>query len=339
MKEALFYEKATDKQVICRLCPHHCRLKDGQAGICRVRKNEGGILFTEVYGKVAALNLDPIEKKPLYHFFPGRPILSLGTVGCNLQCRFCQNWQISQSSLEETTNCEDYSPEQVASIAMENRENLGMAYTYNEPTIFYEYMKDIATLVHRMGGMNVMVSNGFIDPEPLQELYPVMDAFSIDLKAFTESFYRTQTHSRLEPVKKCLIDIVRAGKHLEITNLVIPTLNDDPLIFEDMVHWIRDGLGEGTVLHLSRYFPQYKTTLPQTPVKKLEDFYAIAKKYLSFVYLGNISLMEEGHDTFCPSCHQKVIERMGYLTRLTGLDPSGYCMKCHERILTYILAK
>lgn len=336
MKEAGYYDRIESSLVVCRLCPHHCRLQESQYGICQVRKNVRGTLYTEVYGKVAALHLDPIEKKPLYHYYPGRSILSIGTVGCNLQCNFCQNWHISQACVADYPNQQDYTPEQVAGIAFENRHNLGVAYTYNEPVVYYEYMKDIAILVHEGGGKNVMVSNGYINPRPLEDLFPVMDAFSIDLKAFTDDFYRRQTRSGIQPVKDTLIAITRHGKHLEITNLIIPGLNDDPGVFEEMVQWIREATGTATVLHLSRYFPGYRATYPATPHKILDKLFVIAKKYLSFVYLGNISGSGEGHNTSCPSCGNEVVVRSGYYTRITGLDKEGHCTGCGTQVLVHI---
>lgn len=334
--EALFYTKKEDEQIICGLCPHECVLKPGQAGICRVRKNDEGRLISESYGKVCSLHLDPIEKKPLYHFYPGRNILSVGTVGCNLHCRFCQNWEISQTGVKDYPYLKEYSPANIVELADAEGDNLGIAYTYNEPTVWYEFMKDIATQADAEGLKNVMVTNGFINPEPLQEILPVMHAFSVDLKAFTESFYKHLTSSRLKPVLESLKTIRKSGRHLEITNLLIPDENDDEGDFRAMMKWIKEELGEDTVLHISRFFPTYKLIHNATPEKLLLRHYDIAKEYLRHVYLGNIQ-SDRGRNTSCPNCGHTLIERTGYNTSISGLNNDSSCGKCGEQIQSLIL--
>jgi len=329
--EARYYQKKDNGQVLCTLCPHKCVLKPGQTGICRVRTNVDGALQSNNYAKVCSVHFDPIEKKPLYHFHPARNILSVGTVGCNLHCRFCQNWEISQTSVKDYPYLKDYTPEAIVELATSENENLGLAYTYNEPTVWYEFMQDIAALAIDAGMKNVMVSNGFINPDPLAELIPLMHAFSIDLKAFTETFYKQMTASSLAPVLKTLKAIRKSGRHLEITNLLIPDQNDDEKDFRRMMEWIQGELGKDTVLHISRFFPTYKLIHNATPESLLTKFYDIAKEYLSYVYLGNIS-SQQGGDTHCPDCGHLLISRSGYHTKISGLGSDAKCAKCEATI-------
>ncbi len=336
MNEAVYYEKQDHSLVRCLLCPHLCLIKPGQQGICRVRINDRGTLLSATYGKVSALHSDPIEKKPLYHFYPGRSIVSIGSVGCNLQCSFCQNWQISQACLEDTSGLRTFSPAGIAAMANGGDDNIGIAYTYNEPVVFYEFMLDIARLVRKAGKKNVMVTNGFISSSPLQELLPVMDAFNIDLKAFDDNFYRKYTHSRLDPVKETLRMVAASGSHLELTNLLIPGLNDDRKVFGQMAEWIAAELGEEVVLHLSRYFPQYKMDTAYTPEQTLKECYEIASASLKYVYLGNFHGDHPGQHTHCPVCHRLLIDRQGYHTRIRGLDSRGNCSGCGEKIMENI---
>lgn len=316
---------------MCTLCPHFCRIRPGKEGICRSRYHQDNILVTANYGKVSALHFDPIEKKPLYHFHPGRVIFSIGSTGCNLQCSFCQNAEISQTSPSDFFHLHEYTPQQLIDLALQKSGNVGIAFTYNEPAVWYEYMLDIAVLSAGAGLKNVMVTNGYINPAPLDQLLPLMNAFSVDLKAFTEEFYHKVTKAKLEPVKDTLQRIRQAGKHLEITNLVIPTQNDDESVFDAMCRWIADELGPDTVLHLSRYFPAYKMTIPGTPAQTLIHLRQLARKYLDYVFIGNISL-PEGNDTVCNRCGQTVITRTGYLISAPGLDASGKCVKCGNPI-------
>ena len=333
--EARFYSKLDDGAVQCLLCPHECKLKVGQTGICRVRTNEEGMLLSDNYGKVCSLHLDPIEKKPLYHFYPGRNILSVGTVGCNLHCRFCQNWEISQTSVKEYPYLKDYSPQAITELAAAEDANLGIAYTYNEPTVWFEFMHDIALQSEVNGLKNVVVTNGFINPAPLAELLPVMHAFSVDLKAFTEYFYKHLTSSSLAPVKETLKAVRKAGRHLEITNLLIPDENDNETDFRKMMEWIKYDLGKETVLHISRFFPTYKLVNNATPESRLEKFYDIAREYLDYVYLGNVR-SEKGRDTSCPQCGHLLISRQGYSTRIQGIDTNGMCGKCGSQISLFL---
>lgn len=330
MREALYYEKEGDN-IRCTLCPHLCLIKPGKTGSCFSRTHLGGKLISDNFGKVSALHFDPIEKKPLYHFYPGRTIFSVGSTGCNLHCLFCQNSEISQTSVADFPYARDYGPEELVGLAAEKADNIGLAYTYNEPAIWYEFMLEMAMLAHEKGLKNVMVTNGYINTPPLAQLMPYMDAFSVDLKAFTDEFYRKITKARLGPVLDTLKQVRAAGKHLEITNLVISTLNDDEGVFEEMCRWISSELGDETILHLSRYFPTYKMTINATPAQTLVKLLAIAGKHLKYVYAGNISL-NGGSDTKCASCQRRVITRMGYHIAISGLDENGKCLHCGSPI-------
>ena len=327
MQEALFYRKAENKAVKCLLCPWFCELKPGQTGVCKVRENIDGLLVTHVYNQVAALGTDPIEKKPLYHFFPGKNILSVGEVGCNLHCSFCQNHHISQCFAKDFNAFHSVTSEQILKTALNTRNNIGVAYTYNEPFTFYEFMFDTAKLVKEKKLKTVVVSNGYINPEPLKQILPLADAFNIDLKAFDNDFYKTFTKGKLEPVLETLKLIAAGQNHLEITNLVIPGLNDDDKKFEEMIKWIAEELGPHIPLHLSRYFPQYQLVLPPTPIEKLNQLYAVAQHYLHHVYLGNVNDGEHA-STCCPNCHALLIERNHYLTRIVQPGFDGTCKVC-----------
>ncbi len=332
MKEALFYDRLYGEDVKCTLCPHNCVIKDGRRGICRVRKNDDGKLISENYGKICSTHFDPIEKKPLYHYFPGKIIFSVGSLGCNLHCKFCQNYEISQTSVKDYIPLPDSSPERIVSQALQRKDNFGIAYTYNEPVVWYEFMLDTAKLAQKEGLKNVMVTNGFINPVPLEGLLPFIDAFSVDLKAFTDEFYKNYTLSRLEPVLKSIKIIKDSGKHIELTNLVITETNDDVREFMKMTDWIAGEVGEDTVLHISRYFPMYKLNKPATDVSKLLNLYEIARQRLKYVFVGNVRT-GEGQDTVCPGCGKTVISRMGYFTEVTGIDGNGRCTGCGEKIL------
>lgn len=329
MQKALFYKTLANNKVKCELCPWNCMLSPGQLGNCKVRANENGVLVTEVYNKVAALGSDPIEKKPLYHFHPGKNILSIGEVGCNLHCRFCQNHKISQCEASRFSGFHNISSEQIVNEALKTWNNIGIAYTYNEPFTFYEFLLDTAQLAKAKGLKNVVVSNGYINKEPLKKLLPFIDAFNIDLKAFSEKFYREQTKGSLKPVLESLKTIAKSEAHLEITNLVIPGLNDNKIVFEEMLAWIASELGAKTPLHLSRYYPQYKMNIPPTPIETLHSLYAIAKQHLRYVYLGNVS-DEEKSTTVCANCGEILIKRNSYKTVRIGITQDGKCKNCHE---------
>lgn len=285
LKDALYYENLGGDRVRCELCPHNCVLKQDGVGVCRARKNVGGRLYTLNYACVTSLALDPIEKKPLYHFHPGKLILSAGTYGCNFKCSFCQNWTIAQRDAQYT----EISPEQLADLAEEytDRGNIGVAYTYNEPSIWYEFIRDTAGRVREKGLVNVLVTNGFINRKPLEELLPYIDAMNIDVKAFTEKFYGQFCKGGLEAVKNT-VELAASRCHIEITTLVIPGLNDSPEEIEMLARWLA-GIDPDIVLHLSRFFPNYlMTDVPPTPLPTLEKARDSAILHLRHVYLGNV---------------------------------------------------
>jgi pyruvate formate lyase activating enzyme len=329
-REALWYKKMPSGKVICLLCPHQCLLNEGKSGICRVRTNQQGTLISDIYGKVSAMHSDPIEKKPLYHFYPGRSIFSIGTVGCNLHCRFCQNCEISQVSVRDAVALKSMTSEEIVEIASNIPNNIGIAYTYNEPAIWFEFVEETAKGAIQKGLKNVMVTNGFINPEPLEGMFEYIDAFSVDLKAFSESFYQKITNSSLAPVKKTLELIRKSGKHLEIVNLIIPGLNDDPVEFTEMVNWIAGSLGSETVLHLSAYFPRYQSAEPPTPASTIHKLREIASQYLLFVYAGNLA--SELNDTICPKCKNTLIRRKGYQVDIQGINLKGACKNCENLV-------
>ena len=283
MHEAMYYEKLDGKRVHCHLCPYECLISDAGKGACGVRSNRDGTLYTSVYGKTTGIALDPIEKKPLYRYHPGEYILSLGTRGCNLHCEFCQNWHISQ---EVDGPTENITSEEVVERA-KSLGSFGIAYTYNEPFIWYEFVLHTAKLAKANDLENVLVTNGFVNIEPLKEMLPFIDAMNIDLKAFDEDFYVKICKGRLKPV----LDVIKESSkkcHIELTNLIIPTLNDSEVMIKKMVGWIYENLGPGVPLHLSRYFPCYKTTIPPTPIATLNMAERIAKEKLRYVYVGNV---------------------------------------------------
>ncbi len=335
MQEASYYLKLKETRTECYLCPHRCIIAEGRRGICGVRKNVNGVLFSEVYGFPVAVNTDPVEKKPLYHFYPGSQVLSFGTVGCNMNCFYCQNCDISQETLDSYGKVRKVSVEEMVSLAGINDDNLGVAFTYNEPTIYFEYMYDIAGEIHERGLKNVVVTNGYISDEPLKDLLRYADAFNVDLKAFDDQFYRIHTKSRLQPVLNAIETIAGSGVHLEITNLIIPNLNDSPEDFRKMVQWIADITGSDTPLHLSRYFPRYKANEPVTPLTVLKDFRNIARERLNYVYLGNVQDPLSAN-TYCKNCHELVIERLGYHTSTQGLEKDGRCTHCGTQIIRHM---
>ena len=318
--EAMYYETLGDDRVRCHLCPHECTVKPGAVGLCRQRKNEDGTLRSRIYGRVTSASMDPIEKKPLYHFHPGKSILSLGTNGCNFRCRHCQNWSISQ----EDAATQDLPPEQAVTLA-EQSDSFGIAYTYNEPLIWYEYVLDTAKLARDRGLKNVLVTNGFINPEPLAELLPLIDGLNIDLKSIRDEFYRDVCGGRLEPVLETA-KTAKTSAHLEVTNLIIPTHNDSDADLTDLADWIRDHLGADTPAHLSAYFPRYRLKAPATPPETLERAHAIFADRLDHVYLGNM-MLDKGADTLCTNCGATLIGRRGYSTSIRGLD-GRKCAKC-----------
>jgi len=323
MHEALFYvEKPPGVQ--CLLCPHYCRLHNGEAGICGVRRERGGRLYTENYGLCAAKALDPMEKKPLYHFYPGRKILSLGTLGCNLQCGFCQNWHLARRSpAVETARV---TPAEVVAMLEQSQayRPVGVAYTYSEPGMWFEFVLDTSRAVREHGYKNVLVTNGFLNREPLLQLLPLIDAFNIDVKSFRDDFYRKICGGRLKEVQR-YVEVAAAGAHVELTYLVVPALNDSEQEIRDFVQWVA-ALNPSIPVHLSRYFPQHNFTLQPTSLAVLKRLWEIARETLAYVYLGNVPGDLAAANTCCPSCGKELILRDGW--QVTSLLHSGHCPGC-----------
>jgi len=335
MTEASFYIKLEEKKVKCELCPHHCIIDPGKYGNCCARRNHSGVLVSEVYGKIAALNFDPIEKKPLYHFYPGSEILSIGTTGCNLHCCFCQNHSISQCNNILHNDISNYTPAEIAEKSLKAKGNIGVAFTYNEPIINIEFVLETSHLIKQNNQKTVFVSNGYINQSPLEQLIDTIDAFNIDIKGFDLDFYKKYTKATLEPVLQTIKRIALSGKHLELTNLVIPTINDEETEFEEMCKWIAGEIGDETVLHLSKFFPRYKLDQYPTPAETLFELYDIAKTHLKYVYIGNMAT-EIHSNTYCPSCGKLMIERTYYNMKQKGVDDTGKCKKCGKQIFKYI---
>ncbi len=325
------WEKTKDEAVRCLLCPHNCSIRPGGRGICGVRENSGGELILITSGIISGMALDPVEKKPLYHFHPGSAILSVGSYGCNLKCDFCQNFHISQNI--STDRSLRFEPGELVRQATMTRGNLGIAYTYNEPVIWFEYIMECAELAASNNLHNVLISNGYINSGPLNELIRVIDAFNIDLKAFSNDFYRRYTGSSLQPVLESIKSVASSGRHLEITTLILPGLNDSPDEMKREAEWIAENAGQEVPLHLSRYFPMYRRNTPATPPETISRLRDIASEFLHYVYTGNMSGDDTGSDTRCPSCNSVVIRRSGYSIQLTGLTDDGSCIKCNRQII------
>lgn len=328
--EASFYEKLPNRKIKCQLCPKECVIDDRERGYCGVRENSDGIYYTLVHSKPCSIAPDPIEKKPFFHFLPGTLAFSTATVGCNMDCKYCQNWQISQIRPEQSRNY-DITPEQMVELAKEY-DCPSIAYTYSEPVIFYEYMLDTAKVGQKQGVRNVMISNGYILPKPMQELLPYLDAVKIDLKAYTEKFYKEICDGELKPVLDAIKQIHKDGTWLEIVYLVVPTLNDSETELRGLSTWIYNEIGPDVPLHFSRFHPQYKLkNLPSTPVKTLQTAADIASDCgIKFVYIGNVA-GDKRESTYCPECGKLLIRRVGY-TILQHNIKNGKCNSCETPI-------
>ena len=286
--ECRYYKKSDDGRIECQLCPHHCRMADGKTGLCRSRKNKGGVLVSEVYGKPCSLAIDPIEKKPLYHFHPGTTCLSMACTGCNFRCLNCQNYEISQVQPSEVDHY-DLSPEAVVELCLKHH-CPGIAYTYTEPLTYLEYITDTARLAHKTGLWNILVTAGYVCKEPLNDLLPHLDAANIDLKSFSDDIYMKVSGGHLQPVLDTILAMHGAGVWIELTNLVIPGVNDDRQMIRKMCRWIAaNGLADNP-LHFSRFFPKYKMrNIPPTPLQTLKEAEQIAlEEGIKYVYLGNV---------------------------------------------------
>lgn len=301
MKIAQYYRKLENDQVLCNLCPHGCVISEGALGRCKVRRNHEGVLNALTYGRISAYGVDPIEKKPLYHFYPGQKIVSFGSFGCNLSCKFCQNHDISQWIGEGIS----ISPQDLIYKSLEIPDSIGIAATYNEPSIQFEYLMDVFEINAKLKKKNVMVSNGFIEMSPLSELAMVVDAFNIDLKGYNNEFYKGVCGGVLEPVLET-IDFLYDRSHLELTFLLIPGLNDNPVEMEGMFQKI-GSISREIPLHISRYFPNYKMALPPTSYEAVLNAQALAKKHLNHVYIGNAPGIE--NETCCQACGHTLVKR------------------------------
>jgi pyruvate formate lyase activating enzyme len=318
------------------VCPHNCKLGPGSSGICRVRQNEGhGSIALTTCGLVSGYGSDPIEKKPLYHFYPGSTILSVGSYGCNLRCDFCQNWHISNG--RNPMPGKRMKSEQIVSDALDIPGNIGIAFTYNEPVVWIEFMLATAGKAKEAGLATVMVSNGYVNEKPLKDILKVIDAFNIDLKFFSDESYRKYTGGTLAPVLRSMSQIASAGRHLEVTTLVIPGLNDSDDEIKDIAAWIASECGRDTPLHLSRYHPAHKRTTGPTPVSKLVELHRLASESLSYVYIGN-AYSPRLSDTRCPGCGTTVTTRTGYITDFQNLTDSGKCSLCGHTIYRYFIS-
>jgi len=329
MKEGYLYQKFEEKKVRCLNCNHYCLLGNGNRGVCGVRKNIDGKLFSLTYGKAVAVQIDPIEKKPFFHFLPASYSLSIATVGCNLKCKNCQNWNISQQAKEsETIPGENMSPEEIVALALKNSIP-SISYTYTEPTVFLEYAMDTMKLAKESGLKNTWVTNGYLSPETLEIISPYLDAANIDLKSFSDDFYINNCGARLQPVLDSLIKMKKNNIWVEITTLSIPGLSDTKKMFEDIATFIKKEMGSETPWHISRFSGDISWRLkdfPDTPLETLEMAYKIGKKAgLKYVYTGNAPNIPS-EDTFCYNCNALAIDRTGYLVK--RYDEAGKCPKC-----------
>jgi pyruvate formate lyase activating enzyme len=327
---ARYYEKLGDGIIECRLCPRRCRISDLERGYCGVRENVGGEYYSLVYSRVCSANVDPIEKKPFYHFLPGTTAFSIATAGCNMNCKFCQNWSISQFRPEDVNHF-DLTPAECAGVALQNGSQ-SIAYTYSEPIIFYEYMYDCAVEAKKRGIRSVVVTAGYIEKEPLLDLIEVVDAIKIDLKAFTESYYKDICNSELKPVLDTLVTIKASGRWLEIVYLMLPGLNDGKEEISKLCDWLMANLGPDVPVHFTRFHPAYlMKNLPSTPLEALEQAYDIARdKGLHYPYIGNV-FGHEAENTYCHNCQKLLISRRGYQVNLENFE-RGKCPFCKTDI-------
>ena len=330
MKEAVLYEKLSEGRVKCNLCAHRCTINEGRLGVCNVRENREGILYSLVYGKAISQHVDPVEKKPLYHFYPGSTAYSIATPGCNFKCQWCQNWEIAHMPREHGYIAgRDITAQQIIDDVIA-RNSHSIAYTYTEPTIFFEYTFDIAQLAHKAGIKNIYVTNGYMTLEMLEMMHPNLDAANVDLKAFQDQTYKKYVGSGLQPVLDSLKKMKELGIWVEVTTLVTPGINDDYEELREIAHFIATEIGTGTPWHLSRFFPHYKmSNIPPTSVTTLTKAAEIGKEEgLEYVYLGNVG---GESNTYCPHCGSLLIRRRGYWIRKMNIE-FGKCGQCKTGI-------
>lgn len=330
-KQAILYEKQKDRRVLCKLCPHYCVINEGNRGLCQVRENRRGLLYSLVFGRTVTQNVDRVEKKPLFHFYPGSNTYSLATAGCNFHCQYCTNWQVSQMSAKQFMEIgEKADPEEIVAAALE-ADCRSIAYTYVEPTIFFEYVHEIASLAKRAGLFNIFKTNGFMTQEMLEICQPYLDAANVDLKAFRDQSYR-QFGGRLQPVLDSLKLMKSLGVWLEVTTVVIPGINDEPAELEDMASFIGQELGVDTPWHITRFFPAYKMkNVSPTPIETLYQARKIGLAAgLKYVYFGNF-LGKGNQDTVCPNCGKVLIQRDGF-ELVDNQVQSNQCPSCGTKI-------
>jgi pyruvate formate lyase activating enzyme len=328
--EARFYERLPYKKIKCKLCPRECVVDESERGYCGVRENRGGTYYTLVHSRVCTAHVDPIEKKPLFHFYPGTMAFSVATAGCNVNCKMCQNWEISQVRPEQVRST--YVPPRKLALLAKQSRCPSIAYTYSEPVVFYEYVMDAADAAHALGVRSVVISGGYIQRDPLLKWCQAVDAVKVDLKAFSEKFYKEVVNGELKPVLDALVTIRRQGTWTEIVYLVIPTLNDGDAEFKALSRWIKSNLGPDVPVHFTRFHPQYLlTNLPPTSIATLERAKSIADaEGLHYVYIGNVP----GHpaeSTYCPKCGRVVVERLGFTIASLHLR-KGRCEYCQQVI-------
>jgi pyruvate formate lyase activating enzyme len=329
-REASWYKKLPESRVECQLCPRGCQVAEAERGGCGVRENRGGTYFTLVHGAACSVHLDPIEKKPFFHVLPGKQALSYATAGCNVECKFCQNWEISQFRPEQVQS-QYLPPETLAEVARRNGVPL-LSATYSEPVVFWEYVRDTAIAGRRLGIRSTVVSNGYAQEQALKDVLPLLAAMKVDLKAFTERFYRELVRGELKPVLKALEIIKASGTWLEIVVLLIPGQNDSEQEIRDLSRWVKASLGAEVPVHLTRFHPTYRlTNLPPTPIPTLERAWQIAKaEGLVFPYLGNVP-GHPGENTNCPGCGKQLIRRVGFQVLDNSLQ-GGKCPQCKRSI-------
>jgi pyruvate formate lyase activating enzyme len=331
IREAMFYEKLDNNKVHCNLCAQSCRIAPGKRGFCGVRENRDGKLYTLIYGTVSSEAVDPIEKKPLYHFHPGSYAYSVGSIGCNFRCKHCQNWSISQACLEDSYTM-DIPPEELVERALLSRSK-SIAWTYNEPTIWHEYTSECAKIAKDVELATVYVTNGYMTPEALRHIAPCLDAVNIDIKAFTEKFYHDVASAKLAPVLEATALAKELGIHVEITNLIIPGVNDSPDELRELSKWVYKNTGPETPLHFTRFHPQYQMqNLSPTPVKTMQEACKIAtEEGMKYVYMGNVPGSER-NNTFCPNCGKLLISRGFFEIEKYEITPEKTCPRCGESI-------
>ena len=325
-----WFSRLEEGHVRCELCPRHCRVAPGRRGVCRVRENRNGALYSLVYGNPSMVQVDPVERKPFFHVHPGSRTLSVSTAGCNMSCKFCEVWDMALVGPEDV-HAHDLPPEAVVAHARASGAR-SISYTFGEPVVFYEYMDAVASLARKAGLMNLVQTNGYIAPEPLGALCGKLDAANIDLKGFDPAFYREVCGGELEPVMETLKRLKAEGVHVEITRIVIPTLNDDPEEIRRMARWIARELGPGVPVHFSRFYPLYKlANLPATPVRTLNSARTIAREEgLQYVYITRAT-GHEGQNTFCPGCGKTIIQRTGFVVE-QNLVKAGRCGHCGNAV-------